>query len=117
MKITKKELLAFIKEKLSKDKQWIKKALIKIYNQQTGLEKTLKENFDSNGVGFDSYDCSILSSFAEQYKTNKELSYKQIKILKYKMPKYAKQIFNLSDQNKLKKLYLEENSQTELIFN
>jgi hypothetical protein len=114
MKYTKKELISYLKDKLSKDKIWILKALIVLYNNQTSLEKTLKTNYDRNNVGFDSFDCSLLSSLAEQYKKEKTLSSKQIKILKTKIPKYAGQLFKVSDQHKLKRFYFEEHCQTEL---
>ena len=82
-----------IKSLLIRNDKAVKKALLIIYNYQTDSEKSNEETIEQNGVGFSGADALILTSFANQLKY-KDLSEKQMIILRKKMIKYAGQILN-----------------------
>ena len=93
---TKDSLINALKEQLSiRDNQAIK-GLLTIYSYQTSEEQNDGYTKEYNGVGFSSIDSDILSSFAEQYQTKGWLSPKQMNIVKKHMPKYARQLIELS---------------------
>ena len=82
-----------IKSLLSRNDKAVKKALFIIYNYQTDSEKSTEETLEHNGVGFNGADALILTSFVNQLKY-RELSEKQMIILRKKMIKYSGQILN-----------------------
>ena len=97
---TKKELINALKEQLAtRDNQAIK-GLLTIYSYQTSEEQCEGHTKEFNGVGFSGFDSDILSSFAEQYKTKGWLSPKQMNFVKKYIPKYARQILEISLKNK-----------------
>ena len=57
-------------------------------------------------AGFTGYDAEFLTSLAKQYSKRKFLSPKQISKLHKVMPKYWRQLLDVSDKNKLEKSYL-----------
>lgn len=93
---TKKAKVQFIRDKLSNDKQWAIRGLLRIYSCQTTSEQAANETEESNGVGFNGMDAELLSSFAQQYIQHKNLSDKQMIWVHKKMPKYASQLERLS---------------------
>jgi len=94
----------FIKQKLATDKKWQIKALLAIYQRQTIEERNSNSTIIHNDVGFSGCDAEILSSFAKQWLSKWFLSPKQAAILAHKMPKYWKQIYDISDKEKLMKI-------------
>lgn len=93
---TKDSLVKALKEQLAtRDNQAIK-GLLTIYSYQTNEEQDNGYTKEYNGVGFSGFDSEILSSFAEQYKTKGFLSPKQMNFVKKYMPKYARQLLELS---------------------
>jgi hypothetical protein len=110
--ITKKDRMSFVKKMIANNDQWTIRAIEVIYKNQTEDEKITENTTHKNGIGFNGTDANILCSFAKQierWKQNKNnfrspLSPKQMKIAKHKMPKYAKQIINVSDLSKLDKI-------------
>jgi hypothetical protein len=114
MKVTKKELIKYLRNKLSKDRKWALKALLVIYNNQDYEEKQTKQTINHNGLGFDKFHSNILSSFAKRIINKKYLTSKQMKVLYNTISKYSLQIYNCSDKNKLTKLYLNDNIQLKL---
>lgn len=101
MKITKKAIRDFLKSKLSTDKDWAIRAMIRIYDYQTDVEKNYQDTIDRNYVGFSGADGSIMMSVCEFYKKYNYVSPKQLALIFKKMPKYWHQIYTISDQNKL----------------
>ena len=95
-KVTKKQALEFLKFKLGTDDRWASNALLAIYGNQTDLEKSASLTIVENGQGFTGLDSTFLSSLAEQYTNRGSLSPHQLAILKLKMPKYRRQIFEKS---------------------
>lgn len=116
-KITKKAMTEFVKRKLATDSKWTKKALLRLYANQTQDEKTLKQTSESNNVGFTRCHAYILTSYAEYYKKNNKLTSKQMKSLYKLMPQYHIQIIEMCDLKKLKREYLSDskNLQVELL--
>lgn len=89
---TKKERVAFIKEKLGTDKRWALRALVRIMENQTKDEQEMEVTAHHNGVGFTAYDAKFLTSLAQQYKDYGYLSAKQMEALHKAIPKYASQL-------------------------
>lgn len=92
---TKHQVKEFLKHKLGTDKDWARRALVRIYSCQTEEEQQAETNYVYNGVGFTGFDAEILSSFAKQLAEHNRLSRKQDKVLLKRMPKYWKQIYNM----------------------
>lgn len=91
-KVTKVELVKFLREKLTNDPVWAKAALVRIFANQTADEQVSKDTTHYNMIGFTVGDARILTSFAQFYKTRGFLSEKQTKWLMPKMGKYAGQL-------------------------
>jgi hypothetical protein len=107
-KVTKKELLLFLRRKLAENDMWALRGLMRIYDRQTADEKASGSTKEFNKMGFTGVDAEFLSSLAQQYDKYGRLSSKQKIWLKKKMPKYAKQIYSVSDMDKLLKAYERE---------
>lgn len=71
---------------------WLTRGLMAIYNGQTSQEKISMTTTEDNGIGFNGVDATILTSFAEQWRSRNWLSTKQFAILAKKMVKYAGQL-------------------------
>ena len=93
---TKDSLIKALKEQLAtRDNQAIK-GLLTIYSYQTIEEQCDGHTKEFNGVGFSGFDSDILSSFAQQYLEKGWLSPKQMNYVKKYMPKYSKQLIEIS---------------------
>ena len=66
-KITKVELVNFLRGKLMTDPVWAKAALVRIFENQTDDEQASKETTHCNKIGFTACDARILTSFAQFY--------------------------------------------------
>ena len=93
-----------IKNKLATNAAWSLKALVKIYEFQTADEKAAGVTNKFNGVGFSGIDAGILSSFAVQVNSGRNLSAKQMSIVFKKMPRYWKQIMSFIPAEKLEEM-------------
>ena len=101
MTMTKKELLAALKERLATDDRWALRALTLVYRNQTTDEQNAQQTLEHNGIGFSGPDAEILSSFAQQYQRRSSLSPKQMNLLKRKIPSYARQVARAADTARL----------------
>lgn len=115
---SKKELLAFLKDKLATDRRWAGRALERIYQGQTREEQIDKITKELNNVGFSGKDSEFLTSLYEWYVShNKTLSTKQWVYLQKIIPRYAGQLLR-SNYFKMETLvaqyakYLEEKTQS-----
>ncbi len=106
-RVTWKEKEKFIKHKLMFDNNWATKALMRIYEFQTMEEREKEMSIWENGVGFDSCDSFILSSIAEFYKKRNFITPKQMDVVHRCIPKYWRQIWDISDQDIMEKLIKE----------
>ncbi|MFZ4764656.1 MAG: hypothetical protein ACOYMN_06845 [Roseimicrobium sp.] len=101
MTMTKKALLAALKERLAQDDRWALRALSVVYRNQTADEQSAQQTLEHNGIGFSGPDAEILSSFAQQYQRRGSLSPKQMNLLKRKIPSYASQVARVADMTRL----------------
>ena len=101
LSMTKKALLAELKRRLATDDRWALRALTLVYRNQTADEQNAQQTIESNGIGFSGPDAEILSSFAQQYRRRGQLSPKQMKLLKRKIPSYARQVASAADTTRL----------------
>lgn len=98
------EQITFFRTKLATDNNWATRGLVRIYQNQTPCEQSASITQEHNGIGFTGADAPILTSLAKQYQQRQWLSEKQMAIVFKKMPKYARQLFELADKTKLKKV-------------
>jgi hypothetical protein len=104
-KVTKKATMLFVKTQLGSNKKWALQALTRIFKEnQTADEQVSEITRHDNGIGFSGADGDILSSFAKQWIKWNRLSDKQMKIVFKKMPKYWKQVIQMSDSSKLEEM-------------
>lgn len=106
-KITKKQKIEFLKDKLSSNVGWAKKAALRIFENQEKEEKTAHATYYKNSLGFSAYDAGIMSDFCELIKSGAQLSPRQTVILLKNMPKYAEQLLTtkiLVDEDNSQKL-------------
>ena len=94
-----------IREKMATDGRWLIRGLLAIYDRQTFQEQANGYTVEDNGIGFNGVDAEILSSIALNYKTRNFISPKQLAIVQKKMPKYAKQLSRIANDNELMKAY------------
>lgn len=99
--ITKQKTKVFLKERLSTNVNWANKALVKIFEYQTADEQQTEYTQYVNSVGFSGVDAKILTGLSKFYLKNGFLTKKQQEIVLKKMPKYWKQILEISDKDKL----------------
>lgn len=111
-KVTKKALTEFLRGKLAKDPKWATAALLRIYDNQTDSEQNSEDTYYANGIGFTVGDATLLTRFAEWYKTHGWLSPKQMKWVFSKMGKYARQLMEMDyfSMEKLEAAYIKANN-------
>lgn len=121
--IKRKEIETFVRNKLTTDDLWAKKALLLIYSHQTTSEQQIGHTTVHNNVGFTGVDSEFMSSLAEQLKRKIEelkalhsdwnetllvknawMSAKQLACLHKNIKKYWKQVYTNSDEVKLLKM-------------
>lgn len=106
--MTKKEMMAALKERLASDDRWALRALLLVYRNQTDDEQHAQATLEHNGIGFSGPDAEILSSFAQQYQRRGTLSLRQMHVLKRKMPSYARQVMRTADAARLESALLRQ---------
>ena len=74
------------------------KGMLRIYDLQTESEKVFGDTHAHNGVGFSGVDGEIMSSFSKFVNKTGFLTYKQMKIARKKMLKYAGQLTMISNK-------------------
>ena len=99
--MTKKALLAALKERLAQDDRWALRALTVVYMNQTADEQRAQQTIEHNGIGFSGPDAEILSSFARQYQQRGSLSPRQMNVLRRKIPSHAGQVARVADTTRL----------------
>lgn len=109
MKVTKAELINFLRLMLGNNKIWAERALARIFENQTSLEQELNETMRRNNIGFNQADAKRLSiiykSAAGKFS---QMSDENIAFVMDRIPKYSRQLFNQKyfDQEKLLEIYL-----------
>jgi hypothetical protein len=90
---------SLVKELIKHNDAAAKRALLKIYDNQDPEEKASQQTIALNGIGFNGVDARILSSFAQHLKQKGFLSPKQMAIVKKKMPKYTRQVWQMMEKD------------------
>ncbi len=108
---TDKARIAFIREKLESDDQWILRAMHTIYQRQTADEQNTEQTRYTNGIGFTGVDAELLTSFTKRMiergylklLTEKKavnirtfFSQKQEYYIRRKVPKYSRQLVKIT---------------------
>ena len=89
---TKKDRVAFIKDKLNTDNRWLLRGLLRIYQNQTPIEKSSYSSTEDNNIGFNKIDSRFLTAMSKRVSDNLSLSNEQIKAVRKTMLKYASQL-------------------------
>ena len=110
-KVTKAELMGYLRKMLTTNKTWAIAALLRIYANQTASEQAGKDTHNLNGVGFTVGDAHLLTSFAEWYKSYGWLSPMQMAFVYRKIGKYAGQLMRMDyfSWEKLEAAYVKAN--------
>ncbi len=105
MKVTQKQITAYVRQQLSTNPVWAVKALVRIFQEnQTSDEQSSESTTHDNGIGFTGTDANFLSSLAKAQLKYGKLSDKQMVFVFKKMPKYHAQVIKMSNQEQLIKL-------------
>lgn len=96
---TKKDKQSYIKNMVSTNQDWAIRALLRIFNNQTEDEQCIGHTKENNGIGFSGADSDILTSFAKQVLSGRQLSQKQMSIVYKRMPRYSRQLMNAAEGN------------------
>lgn len=97
MEYTEKELIEGIKAQIRASDNKAIHALMTVYSNQTESEQDIGMTREFNGIGFNGRDAEILSDYAEKYNKYGSLTVRQMAIVKKLMPKYARQLFTMSN--------------------
>ena len=89
-----------IKELLLTNNKAIERAILVIFSNQTLSEQNSNQTVSANGIGFNSFDAPILSSFATQLQEGRHLSVKQLNIARKKIVKYSNQLLEYMQSQK-----------------
>lgn len=84
-----------IKDKLATDDRWLYRGIKAIYDYQTLDEQRTNDTHESNGVGFNSADAELLTSYAKFLQNTGFLTPGQLVYARKKMAKYAGQLFRI----------------------
>ena len=74
------------------------RGMLRIYDLQTESEKVFGDTHAHNGVGFSGVDGEIMSSFSEFVNKTGFLTFKQMKLARKKMLKYAGQLTKIANK-------------------
>jgi hypothetical protein len=86
-----------IKERLVKSDAWVMNGVIRIFEYQTADEQNSDSTSEDNGVGFNSVDAELLSSFAKFAMKRGFLSKGQMTYARKKMLKYSGQLAEIAN--------------------
>ena len=86
-----------IRDRLLSSDRMVATSLMKLFERQTEFERVAEYTKDRNGVGFNSVDAPILTSFAKQYQTTLWLSDRQIALARRKLLKYVNQLCQIAN--------------------
>lgn len=87
-----------IKEKVTTDDRWAIRAIEVLYQYQTDDEQLHGETKHHNRVGFNGPDSPFMSSLAQQLKSGRVLSQKQLYYAKKKLGKYSGQLLKIAQE-------------------
>jgi hypothetical protein len=91
---------AEIKINITTKPAWAERAITALYAKQVEDEQRTEETKYHNGVGFNSTDAQLLTSFAKQIEGGRHLSEKQLVWAYKKLAKYATQLARIAAEKK-----------------
>lgn len=95
--MTDAELKAYIADKVQTDTQWLRRAVVAIYERQTADEQSTESTNHHNGRGFTGADASFLSSIAKVIIEKRySLTERQLNCTRKKMVKYTGQLVKIA---------------------
>jgi ATP-dependent Lon protease len=95
---TKAQQVAELRTKLMASERWQVRAVLALYKRQTEAERFMRETVEHNKIGFNAIDAEILSSFAEQLQAGRTMSAKQMDIIRRKIGKYSRQLWEIAQE-------------------
>jgi hypothetical protein len=97
---TKKSKLEVLREQLLTNDRWAVRGLIAIYGYQTAQEQARGETSVKNRVGFSAYDAQTMTALAQQVIGGRQLTTVQLRLLRPRIARYAKQLLDIAVQNR-----------------
>jgi len=86
----------YLQNLLRTNKKALYRAITLIADLQTPEEKAYGATIDHNGVGFGAVDAEMMTALALRLKYGGELTERELAICRNKMPKYWRQLMNIS---------------------
>jgi len=99
---TKIQVESFVKMKISTNKKWAIRALIKLFSFQSESEKRNHYSVGKNNYGFSKFDAPYFSELACKLRQGKILTKAEEKSL-CKLDKYARQLISICNRTKMQK--------------
>lgn len=96
--MSKATVIAEWKQNIATDDRWAKRALARIYREQTADEQASGATKHHNSVGFTGRDAEIGTDLARKLERGYQFSYKQMALIRKIMQKYAGQLYRLTHQ-------------------
>lgn len=107
----KNEWKQYIQNLLRTNDEALLRSVVVIFESQTLEEVYSYKSLENNGVGFNKFDAEFLTGIAHKIKLRKRITDEEMHILRTKMPKYWKQLMNISKENVKKKKLNDANYQ------
>ena len=101
----------YLKQLVKSNDVALYKAIVLIYQNQTGEEKSKGQSFEDNYVGFTKWDAEEMTAIAQKIVRKQKLTDGEVAKSRNKMQKYWKQLMAISKANTKREL---EQSQIEL---
>ena len=93
----------YIQNLLKTNKKALYRAIILIADFQTPEEKAYGATIEPNGKGFGAVDAEMMTGLALRLRCGGELTERELAICRNKMPKYWRQLMNISKRNMQRK--------------
>lgn len=97
-----KQWESYLKNLLIHNNKALFRAIVLVYDSQTNEEKNRGKSIENNNIGFSKIDAYEMGHIAQKIKAGKDLTQKELTAARYKMPKYWKQLMNISKANMAK---------------
>lgn len=85
------------KGKIAQNDSWALRAAVRMVELQTAEEVASRATLSSNGVGLGAFDADIITSIVQKHLAGNRLTRKQLDVLRRTMPKYAGQLYRLTN--------------------
>lgn len=101
MTTSKQKRIEDLKLAISLDRETLERAIVFIYNLQTGEEQLNQQTVEKNNIGFSGVDAKRFSYYARYIMSGKHLTGKHLELARKRMPKYARQIIEMTDKRNI----------------